>query len=283
MNKQIISVAKAEYIKWLTDPRVVIAGVMLVFMRTLAVEPLLERAERFGERLNIAEPFVAIGNSGMLVMLMPCVFLILISDYPKMTGNTLFFIKRTGRVNWFLGQLLFLIMAVFTFMTFVLLGSVLVSDGSAASRWSDTVTKYEARFPDEAGSFASQLLPSNLYNQLSLPSAVVQTMVLMSAYLFMLSLVIYFFKLIHIQSLGLLAAVFIVAAGVMTCSLKAPSMWAFPMANTIVWLHYEEILSMPVFPIWCSYAYFAVLIIIMLITDLFAVRRLQLYNIETVE
>ena len=71
------------------------------------------------------------------------------------------------------------------------------------------------------------------------------------------SLIIYFFKLIHIQSFGLFAAIFIVAAGVMTCSLKSPSMWAFPMANTIVWLHYDEILSRRNFPVWCSYAYFA--------------------------
>lgn len=258
-------------------------GILLVFMRTLAVEPLLECAVKFGGQLNILEPFVAIGNSGMLVMLMPCVFLILISDYPKMTGNTLFFMKRTGRVGWFMGQLLFLMMAILTFLMFVLIGSIFVSNGIFDSHWSDTVTKYEARFPEEAGSFASQLLPSNLYNQLSLASAVVQTLVLMFAYLFMLSLVIYFFKLIHIQSLGLLVAVFIVASGVMTCSLKAKSMWAFPMANTIVWLHYEEILSRSIFPIWCSYAYFAVFIVALFVIDLIAVKRLQLFNIETVE
>ena len=53
----------------------------------------------------------------------------------------------------------------------------------------------------------------------------------------MLSLIIRFSKLIHIQPFGLFAAVFIAAAGVMTCSLKSPSMRAFPMAETIVWLH----------------------------------------------
>lgn len=281
--KCIAAVARTEYLKWLTDPRVIIVGVLLVFMRTLTIEPLLERAVKFGEKLNILEPFVAIGNSGMLVMLMPCVFLILISDYPKMTGNTLFFIKRTGKLNWFLGQLMFLAMAIITFLLFVLIGSMLISDGSFGFKWSDTVTKYEARFPSESGSFTSQLLPSNLYNQLSLTSAALQTLVLMALYLFMLSLIIYFFKLIHIQSIGLFAAVFIVAAGVMTCSLKVRSMWAFPMANTIVWLHYEEILSREIFPVWCSYAYFGIAILIGLMLDFGAVKKLQFFNIELVE
>ena len=279
----IVSVARTEYLRWITDPRVIIVGVLLVFMRTLAVEPLLERAAKFGEKLNVLEPFAAIGNSGMLVMLMPCVFLILISDYPKMTGSTLFFIKRTGKANWFVGQLLFLIMAIVTFLFVVVIGSIIVSNGEYGLNWSDTVTKYEARFPNESGNFTSQLLPSNLYNQMTLVSAVGQTLLLMTMYLFVLSLIIYFFKLVHIQSFGLLAAIFIVAAGVMTCSLKSPSMWVFPMANTIVWLHYEEILSKQVFPIWCSYAYFIAAIVAGLTLNTIAVGRLQFYNIELVE
>ena len=279
----ILAVARTEYLCWLTDPRVIIVGVLLVFMRSLAVEPLLERAVKFGEKLNILEPFVAVGNSGMLVMLMPCVFLILISDYPKMTGSTLFFIRRTGKTNWFWGQVLFLLMAIATFLIAVLIGSMLVSGGAFSDSWSNTVTKYAARFPNEADSFVSQLLPSNLYNQLSLFSAVLHTIALMTMYLFSLSLIIYFFKLIHIQSFGLFAAIFIVAAGVMTCSLKSQSMWAFPMANTIVWLHYDEILSRRNFPVWCSYAYFATAITVLLTLNTCAARKLQLYNIELVE
>ena len=285
MNKLrcILAVARTEYLRWLTDPRVIIVGVLLVFMRSLAVEPLLERAVKFGEKLNVLEPFVAVGNSGMLVMLMPCVFLILISDYPKMTGSTLFFIRRTGKTNWFWGQVLFLLMAIATFLLAVLVGSMLVSGGAFSDSWSNTVTKYAARFPNEADSFVSQLLPSNLYNQLSLFSAVLHTIALMTMYLFSLSLIIYFFKLIHIQSFGLFAAIFIVAAGVMTCSLKSQSMWAFPMANTIVWLHYDEILSRRNFPVWCSYAYFATAITALLTLNACAARKLQLYNIELVE
>lgn len=281
--KCICAVARTEYIKWLTDPRVIIVGVLLIFMRTLAVEPLLERAVKFGEKLGILEPFVAVGNSGMLVMLMPCVFLVLISDYPKMTGNTLLFIKRTGKTNWFCGQLMFLLMAIVTFLLAVLVGSMLVSGGSFGTDWSNAVTKYSARFPQESDNFASQLLPSNLYNQLSLLSSVMHTLVLMTLYLFILSLVIYFFKLIHIQSFGLFIAIFIVAAGVMTCSLKSSSMWAFPMANTIVWLHYDEILRTQKFPVWCSYAYFGAFVSALSIINFTAARKLELFNIELVD
>ncbi|MBE6844011.1 MAG: hypothetical protein E7510_14520 [Ruminococcus sp.] len=281
--KCIFSVARSEYVKWITNPRVIVVGVLLVFMKTLAIEPLLERADKIGEKIDVLEPFAAIGNSGMLVMLIPCVFMVLISDYPKMTGNTLYFVKRTGKKNWFIGQMLFVFFAIISFLTVILLGSVLMSQGSFTGNWSDVVTKYNAMFPDESGNFTSQLLPSNLYNQIPLITSILQTIGLMTVYMLVISMIIYFFKLIHIQSFGLLAAVFVVAGGVVTCSLKSELMWLFPMANTIVWLHYDIILDELNVPMWYTYAYFAVILSVLTIVNAIAVKHLEFINIEQVE
>lgn len=281
--KCIFSVARSEYVKWITNPRVIVIGVLLVFMKTLAIDPLLERADKIGEKIDIFEPFAAIGNSGMLVMLIPCVFMVLISDYPKMTGNTLYFVKRTGKKNWFIGQMLFVFFAIISFLTVILLGSVLMSQGSFTGNWSDVVTKYNAMFPDESGNFTSQLLPSNLYNQIPLITSILQTIGLMTVYMLVISMIIYFFKLIHIQSFGLLAAVFVVAGGVVTCSLKSELMWLFPMANTIVWLHYDIILDELNVTMGYTYAYFAVILSVLTIVNAIAVKHLEFINIEQVE
>lgn len=281
--KCIFSVARSEYVKWITNPRVIVVGALLVFMKTLAIDPLLERADKIGQKIDVFEPFAAICNSGMLVMLMPCVFMVLISDYPKMTGNTLYFVKRTGKKNWFWGQMLFMFFAIISFITIILFGSAFMSQGIFTGNWSDVVTKYNAMFPNEAGNFTSQLLPSNLYNQMPLLTSIFQTTVLMAVYMLVISMIIYFFKLIHIHSFGLIAAVFIVAGGVVTCSLKSDLMWLFPMANTIVWLHYDIILDQPDVPMWYSFAYFAVILSALTIANAIAVRRLEFINIEQVE
>lgn len=286
MNKfrirSVFSIANAEYIKWLTNPRIIIVGVLFIFMRTLAVEPLLERAEKFGGNLNILEPFAAIGNSGMLVMLMPCVFLILISDYPIISGNTIFVLHRTGKLNWFIGQLVFIIYAIFTYITTILTVSVLTSGGTFGTRWSEVVRKYNYVYPSESANFASELLPSNLYNQISLIKTIIYTVILMIAYLFILALVLYIFKILHIQSAGIFAVFAIVGMGVASCSLKTKIMWMFPMANTIVWLHYEEILSEPVYPIWSSFLYFLIVIAVLLSISLIALKKMQFINIEQI-
>lgn len=286
MNKprfySILSIARSEYLCWITNPRIIIVGVLFIFMRTLAVEPLLERAEKMSVSLTVFEPFVSIGNSGMLVLLMPCVFLILISDYPIISRNTLLFIQRTGKFNWFLGQLLFIILAIFSYMGTLFLFSIATSKGEFRIEWSETVRMYSSRFPDEYNSFASELLPSNLYNQIPLITSVLQTFFLMSAYLFVLVLILYLFKLMGIKSAGVFAVFTVVGLGVATCSLKTSAMWYFPMANTIVWLHYTEILRDPVIQISKSYLYFTVIIIGLFICNLVALKKLQFTNIEQV-
>lgn len=278
--KSIFFIAKTEYINWITNPRMIVVGMMFLFMRTLAVEPLLERAEKMGESLNILEPFVAIGNSGMLVMLMPCVFMVLVSDYPVISGNTLFVVCRTGKRNWLIGQMVFMISAIVSYMGTILLVSVLTSGGRLGLKWSEVVRKYEMFFPEEMGNFASKLLPSNLYNQIPLVTAVIQTFFLMGAYLFLLVLVLYFFKLLHLQSAGIFAVFVIIGMGTAVCSVKSAGMWMFPMANAISWLHYEEILKEPIYPVENSFIYFAVLILFLIIANIVALRKLQFINME---
>lgn len=275
-TRQIFSVAKSEFISWITNPRIIILGALLIFIKGLAIDPLAARVERFGETLVIFEPFISVGNSQMLLMLIPFSFLILLSDYPRLGGNTLFFISRIGKRNWLWGQFLFLLAAIFAFLTFILLSSFVFSGGRFDTSWSDAVTKYNARFPNEAFNFDSLLLPSNIYNQISMVRAVAETFILLSAYLFVLSLIIYLFKILFNNgTVGLAAALTIILLGLITTALATETKWAFPMANAVIWLHYDEILSRQIYPMWGSYLYFGVLITALGALNFPAVRKLR--------
>ena len=172
--RKIWGVARTEFVGWVTNPRVIILGVLLIFIKTLAIDPLTARAERFGDTMIVFEPFIAVGNSGALTLFIPLVFLVLFSDYPKLGGNSLFYISRTGKTAWLCGQILFLIMAVTAFLGAILAASMLFSGGHFGTEWSEAVRKYAARFPEEAYNFDSQLLPSNLYNQIPMITALWQ-------------------------------------------------------------------------------------------------------------
>lgn len=271
----IWNTARSELIKWMTNPRVIIIAVMLVFIRGFAAAPLLERAGKYGEPLNVLEPFIAVCNSGTLVMLMPCVFLLLISDFPIMGGNTMFFISRIGRLNWFLGQVFFIIMSIFSYIGFILVSCMVMSKGVFSSNWSDSISKYDAVFPNDAGGTASELLPSNLYNQMEIIAAFIQITLLLAMYLFLLAMLLCMMKMLSLRGAGLFTVFTVIALGVTTCALDVKSMWYFPMANTIVWLHYTELLREPITPVTDSFIYFTATITAVLIADLTILQRLQ--------
>lgn len=273
--RKIWGVAKTEFIGWITNPRVIILGILLIFIKTLAIEPLAARAEKFGDTMIIFEPFIAVGNSGALTLFMPLVFLVLLSDYPRLGGSSLFSVSRTGKKCWLCGQILFLVMAIATFMAAIFAASILFSGGHFGAEWSEAIRKYNARFPDEANSFDSQLLPSNLYNQIPMMTALWQTSALLAMYLLSLALIIYLLKILFNSSAGLAGAVLVMALGTASTSLYSPIKWAFPTANTIIWLHYTEILSEPIYPMWASFLYFGALLAALVAANFLALGKLK--------
>lgn len=276
----IWNIAKSEFIKWITNPRIIIAGVLIVFIRSFAVLPMLEQSEKYGEPLNVMEPFIAAGNSGMLALFLPLVFLLLISDFPIMGGNTIFFINRTGKLNWFLGQIVFILISIFVYIGTILLSCMVMSKGTFSTEWSNVITKFNAAFPDEAGGFVSKLIPSNLYNQIPILNAVIGTVLLIAMYLLTLALILCLMKMLYLRGAGLLSALTVIVLGAASCSLKINVMWIFPTANTLMWLHYKEILKEPITPVENSFLYFLILIAVLFIANLFVLRNLQFINIE---
>ncbi|MCR5480379.1 MAG: hypothetical protein K6F27_11075, partial [Ruminococcus sp.] len=114
--RQCFACAKTEYIKWVCDARMVILGVLLIFIYNFAIQPLLQNAEKMNEPLNMLEPFIAVANSGAVLMIIPLVFMTLIADFPKIDNNTVFYIMRIGRKNWLTGQIIKLVMMAASYL-----------------------------------------------------------------------------------------------------------------------------------------------------------------------
>lgn len=280
-----LRIAKTEYIKWLRNPRMLIGGILVIVIYTLAVVPLLDRAEKMGLPMNIFEPMIAVGNSGLLVLLLPSVFLVLQSDYPVIEANSLMYLSRTGKRSWLLGQLLFSLMSIVTFLggIFIAVGICAASGSYFGVEWSESTRMYAAVFPEDADSFAALLLPPNLYNQIPLGMTLLYTFSLLALYFFVLTLILMLFSMVKKRGVGLFLTYAVVMCGLVTCSVRVDAMWAFPMANSIIWLHYTEILSKPIYPIWSSYLYFGVLIAGLLIANGLLLKKAEFECTEVLQ
>lgn len=265
--RSVFAMAWMEYRQWIFNPRILLIGILCVFSKMMVSDALVQQSVETGQKLHYLEPFIAMGNSNVLLLFFPFVFLILMSDFPAMRKSTLFVMKRTGKQIWFYGQILFLLMSTMTFLLAVLGFGCLSVIGYAAwgNSWSDAVTKYAAMFPDKYNNFTSQYIPVNLYNQMSIGIAFLNTILLLFCYLLLLAMILMIWKLCLCKTAGLLTNVTLIGIGAAACTIRFPVMWMLPMANSLIWLHYTKIASEPIYPLWASYAYFGIGIGLLLI------------------
>ena len=282
--KQAFSCARTEYIKWVCDARMIILGVLVIFIYTFAIEPLLKNAEEMGEPLNILEPFIAIANSGAILLIIPLVFLTLIADFPKIDTNTVFYIIRVGRMNWLLGQIIKLVMMALSYLAFIFAGAVIpmLSKGFWYNGWSNVATQYAVRFPEKSGNFGVQLLPENLYNQLSVFSAAIQSYVLVFAYLMIIGLLLLAFSLVKKKTMGFVLCGAVISLGTAFCSIKTVLMWSMPMANSIIWLHFTKYFRQPVVSLGFSIGYLCTFIAMLIVFCVAAIKKFNYDNVAEI-
>ncbi len=282
--KNSISCAWIEFVKWIVNPRIVIVLCLCVFVYAFAVEPIKQNAELMGEPMNALEPFIATLNSGMILLIVPLGFLTLISDYPKIDGSTINHIFRIGKKSWLWGQILQLIMMTAAYILAMFLASVagVITSGFTGEEWSLVATKFASAFPEQSGNFGVLLLPENLYNQMSLPTAFIESTLFVIAYLFSLGMILLAFTISKRKTAGVVVCGLVIAIGAMLCSINAKIMWVFPMAHSIVWLHYTEFLREPIFPVYYSAIYFAAIIAAATIVCIASLKRFD-YDLISLE
>ena len=281
---QCFSCAKTEYIKWILDARMIILGVLLIFIYNFAIEPLLQNAELMGEPLNVFEPFIAISNSGAILLIIPLVFLTLIADFPKIDTNTVFYIVRVGRVNWLIGQVIKLVMMAVSYLFVIFVGATvpMVTKGFVANEWSYVATDFVKRFPEKSGNFGVLLLPENLYNQMTVAGAAIQSYLLVFAYILILGLLLLSFSLIKKKTAGFVLCGAVISLGTAFCSIKTSLMWTMPMANSIVWLHFTKYFRQPVVTMLFSVMYLIVFIIVLLVFSGVAIKKFNYDNVSEI-
>lgn len=282
--RQCFSCARTEYIKWILDARMIILGVLLIFIYNFAIEPLLQNSELMNEPLNVFEPFIAVSNSGTILLIIPLVFLTLIADFPKIDTNTVFYIIRVGRINWLIGQVIKLVMMAVSYLFVIFVGATvpMITRGFVSNEWSLVATDFVRRFPEKSGNYGVTLLPENLYNQLTILGAAVESYLLVFAYLLILGLLLLSFSLIKKKTAGFVLCGAVISLGTAFCSIKTSLMWTMPMANSIVWLHFTKYFRQPVVTMTFSIIYLVTFIAALLIFCGVAIKKFNYDNVSEI-
>ena len=273
--KKIGNLSRMEMLHLVRSTKMIILVVFLIFINMQVVAPLRRLSVLMESKVSLLEPFAAIGNSGIIALIMPLFFLTMMADFPREGDSQYFYQVRCSKRTWIAGQILYAVESSIALTGFVFASSCLLSlDFTNRSLdYSYAVTRYATTFPERAGEYVVQLVPENLYNQIALSKAIIHTAVLLIFYFVMLASIILVFSLIKKKLLGILLDAFLIILGVITCAARAGFMWIFPMAHTIIWLHYEKYQSKQVLPLFYSYLYFGVIDLALIVLSIVMSKR----------
>ena len=142
--KTVLHIAGTEFKRWLRSSRIIILGVMLIFVHMQIIVTLQDCASRTGLPVSVPEAFVALGNSGSIVLILPALFLVLMSDFPQKSGIDFLYQIRCSKRVWIMGQIMFVLEAVVFLVVFLILASCLMMSGSGVWKmeFSNAVTHY---------------------------------------------------------------------------------------------------------------------------------------------
>lgn len=282
---RIIKIAKNEYIKWLFHSRMLVLGCILILMYVMVLQPLKERAAMMGEVVNLLEGYIGVCNSPIFLAFLPILFLVLMSDFPKMDYNMVFLLHRCGRKNWIIGQLLFLLLADMSILAVVFAGLVLplLDAGYWYNGWSNVITEAAQRLPEQADGFLTDLIPPNLYFQLTPFEVAAWSSILMFAYFYLLGVIMMFGKFFGKRVIGLIMSALLVVLGAGVSYFNLSLMWMLPAAHAIVSRHYTDFYREMHCRIEASYCYFLILILLLCCGLYLKGRHLSFSKITDIE
>lgn len=272
---------RCEYVKWISDARMIVFASLLVFIHSFVLQPLFSMAEKMGEKLSVFEPFTAVCNVQLIMLAVPLVFLVLISDYPRVDNNSIFFISRIGRLNWVLAQIVLMLTQVISYLggLFLFITGASLPHCTWSTGWSSVAVNYLLTFPEEVGSFAGTLLTGQLYRQMLLPVALIQSAALMALLLLLIGMIQLMFSVLKLHRIGFIVSAGIVAIGQALAFINSDAAWLFPVAHALVRGHYSDYYRKPIMQMEVSYAYFGGLILMLMIVSICRIRR---YNYDSI-
>lgn len=138
--RQIFYIVCSNFRKWHKNPQIILCFLLAFIFCYLLSDKVMQFAQEHGTYLQGTEAFIWTFGDSQSVLAISILLLLLFSGVPNLSNEVPYFMIRTDRSVWMLGQIAYLILATFCFMLFILASTVFLSASRAfpANLWSDT-------------------------------------------------------------------------------------------------------------------------------------------------
>lgn len=138
--KQIMSVTKYNFRQWHRNPRIVITFCLAFVLCFLLSDKAVKFAKEYDTTMQLVEAFVWTFGDSNSILLSSLLLLLLFADMPFISAGTPFYLMRIDRKTWLAGQALYIVLATFLYLAFILVSTSLVCmrQSFIGNMWSET-------------------------------------------------------------------------------------------------------------------------------------------------
>lgn len=247
-----------------------------IFMMEDVVVPMVQLADESCVEYGLCEPFVLLLSHYNHFLIIPVLFLVVMSDFPAKENGCIFAITRMGKTKYIISQILyaFIIALIMIFLLGIM--SILYSSGETTMNWSEYMTSFHLSFPELYQENNQLFVESSTVNQGTVCSVIRNSIFLLSAFLTFQAEILCYFKLKGHRFCGIAVSLGLLIIGTVLHGLQLKLRWIFPVSHVIYGAHFDEFLRKPVCELWISYVYFILLIVIMSVVNVITIKKSQI-------
>ncbi len=137
---QVWQIALYNFRGWKKNPKIFITFGLAFVLCFLLTDKAVKFSYEYETIMQAVEPFVWSFGDATSIMLASLLLILLFSDMPFLGSGIPFYLLRTTRFRWMLGQVIYIILSTLIYMLFILFSSILVCAVNAFSgnMWSET-------------------------------------------------------------------------------------------------------------------------------------------------
>lgn len=287
-SRQVFSVAAYNFRQWHRNPRIIVTFALAFILCFLLSDKAVRFAVEHNTTIQITEAFIWTFGDSNSILLSSLLLVMLFADMPFLSAGTPFYLVRTSRKIWIIGQMIYTAAATAIYLMFILLSTAVVCERQSfiADMWSPT-----AAILGYSGAGQNVALPVLVKTlEMTLPYKCTATIfLLMMGYAMVMVFIMLVFNLKYGQAAGVVSVFIFSVYGFLLSPYTIEKIFKLPQglfykANVAIgWMsplnhatYHMHNFGYDLLPrLWQSFAIFGILIVIGYAA---AVRAVRTYN-----
>lgn len=207
--RRIVAVWKYQMISQITDSKTLLVLMLVFFYIRSMTEPIMEFSRVVDMKISPCL-FPIYMNDWIFPIIILLLYVTLICDAPFKKNGYLFWVARTGKLCWMIGQIAFLATyaIAYTFVVWMITIINLIPRISYEKDWGKVIMTLTRT--DASQQFNVNIMNATVVENYTVIEATMKTIILMSLVLWLIGMIIFMFNYVFKNHIGVVMAVIII-------------------------------------------------------------------------